>query len=89
MKKIILICLPFLATACATDVYIPGVNTPTVHYSNGHPQQYNGNYQHSYQSNGNYQQPYNNQQQHHQESHHEHHDNGKHKGQHKHKHHDD
>jgi hypothetical protein len=87
MKKIILICLPFLATACTTDVYIPGVSTPTVHYSNGHPQQYNGNYQHSYQSNGHYQQPYNNQQHH--ESHNEHHDNGKHKGQHKHKHHDD
>jgi hypothetical protein len=85
MKKILLIGLPLLVSACTTDVhsYIPGVSTPTPYY-------YGGQYhQQPYQSGRSYQQLYNNK--HHDHDYNEHHDNGKHKGQYKnkHKHHDD
>lgn len=87
MKKILLICLPLLVSACSTDVhsYIPGVGTPAPYY-------YGGQYhQHPYQTNRTYQQPYYNNQHHdHDYYYNEHHDNGKHKGHYKnkHKHHD-
>lgn len=74
MKKILLISLPFVLSACTTDIhsYIPSVPytvTPTPHTY--------------YHPTPNYQQPYYNKNQHHDD--HDHHDNGKHKGQHKNK----
>jgi hypothetical protein len=86
MKKILLLTLPLLLTACAYDVnhYVPvpyGVNVVTpaprpvyVNHSYQQPKTY-------------YVKPAHNE--HHHHDYNEHHDNGKHKGQHKNKHHDD
>ena len=89
MKKILLICLPLVLSACVGgQPYIPYGGTSTNYYPSGHYQQHP-------QSGQNYQRLYNNNQRHndYEGNYNEHHDNGKHKGQHKNKnknkHHDD
>jgi len=84
MKKILLISLPLVLSACVGgQPYIPyGVSTPTTYY-------HNDRYQQPYQSGQNYQRIYDKKQKNHDYDHdgyyNEHHDNGKHKGQHKNK----
>ena len=84
MKKILLLTLPLMLTACAYDTqhYIPvpyGVNTsPAPHHGGNYQQLYYNKQPNSQQHYYNNDRNYN-----------EHHDNGKHKGQHKNKHHDD
>ncbi|CAG1021814.1 hypothetical protein DOJK_01261 [Patescibacteria group bacterium] len=85
MKKLLLLSLPLLLTACAeVHPYIPSSYGVTVA-----PQPYYSNkpYYNQPKPQPYYNQPnYNNQ---YYDDHHHHHDNGKHKGQHKNKHHHD